>query len=192
MKKRTGIDYSQHEVITETHGEAVTMHHLKLPNTNMNSVRFINAYGILAVTGDFGNWIFCREFRPDKDGGVSDGYWIEKLFTASSQEPMEPDWDVIKAELNRLIDSGYKDYGFEEAQLDEMIEYAKDCLEALEENSERHYTSVAVDQLPDFADYDNIVFDNKPKVWLLAIFDAFDEICSRITPSTTSTPSTQE
>ena len=177
-KKRTDIDFSQHYVVTSK-TEDVTMHHIKLPDTRMHSVRFINAYGIMAVTGDFGNWIFCREFHPGPKEYISDGYWLEKLSIASCQKPMEPDWESTTKELKELIESGYEACGYEGDNLKEMKEYAQDCLNAIEDG-ERRYDVVSVDQLPSCADYEDIVNHTKPQFWLLAVFDAFEEICDKL------------
>ena len=40
---------------------------------------------LCVVTGDVGNWMFCREFHPSSKGHVSDYYWVEKLQMSSSQ-----------------------------------------------------------------------------------------------------------
>lgn len=73
-KNRTGIDFSKHElIIKET--DDVTIHWLKIPNSIKKNIKFTNIEGNLVVTGDFGNWIFCRNFIPSGDGYVSDG-WV--------------------------------------------------------------------------------------------------------------------
>src|SRR3989344_2189435 len=89
IENRTGVDFTKHELIV-TEQEGLLVHRLKHPEyTYMNSVTFINTNGIMAVTGDYGNWIFCREFHPNDKEGVSGGYWLEKLKIASSQEGQE-------------------------------------------------------------------------------------------------------
>ncbi len=177
-KQRTGIDFSKHELhIVQNDG--VLIHHLKKPNTNSDNIKYINAGGILAVTGDYGNWIFCREFHPSASGSVSDSYWREKLHILSTQESQEFDSDATEKELKSLINGGYKEYGFEEHRLEEMVEYAEGCLNNVND-SEEDYRYYAYKNLPSFSDYESIVLINKTKFWLLAVFDGFEEICNRI------------
>jgi hypothetical protein len=101
--KRTGINFSEHEVII-TEQEGLLVHYFKKPNTIMNSIKFINTNGILAVTGDFGNWIFCREFHPSADGYVSEGYWNEKLSINSEQTCSKFDSEETEKELQKMLD----------------------------------------------------------------------------------------
>ena len=70
--KRTEVDFSKH-VVEITKQEGLFVCYIRVPGTITNSVKFINTNDIMAVTGDFGNWIFCREFHPSATGGVSDG-----------------------------------------------------------------------------------------------------------------------
>ena len=111
--KRTEIDFSKHEVIVQKN-DLVSIYYLKKPNTVIDSIKYINCEGIMSVTGDYGNWIFCREFHPNERGGVSDGYWIEKLKIASSQEPLEFDKESTEKELLQRLE----DYKNEMIQLD--------------------------------------------------------------------------
>lgn len=101
--KRTGIDFSEHEVII-TEQEGLLVHYFKKPNTITHSIKFINTNNILAVTGDFGNWIFCREFHPSADGYVSEGYWNEKLTIKSEQTCSKFDSEETEKELQKMLD----------------------------------------------------------------------------------------
>lgn len=56
MAKRTNVDFSKHE-LTINKSDCTTVYYLKKPGTVVDSVRFINTNGILAVNGDYGNWI---------------------------------------------------------------------------------------------------------------------------------------
>lgn len=176
MKKRTHIDFTKHEVIvSET--ENATIHHLKLPNTMMNSIKYINVGGILAVTGDFGNWIFCREFHPNEKGGVSDGYWHEKLKILSTQEAMEFDGEATKeALLDKLKE--YKEENLEDAN-EEIIEYYEECINKCDEH-ELDYTYFAYREQPKGLDYEDVILLKDYKFWLKAVFDGFDEMCERL------------
>jgi len=103
LKKRTALDFSKHEIIVVKEN-GLLIHHLKIPKQWTNNIKFINTNNILAVTGDFGNWIFCREFHPSKDGYVSDGYWHEKLNIASTQDGKEIDWPALQKEIKTTLD----------------------------------------------------------------------------------------
>ncbi len=182
-KKRTQIDFSTHELkITKYEGMG-TIHHLKKQNTMVDSIKFMNVGGVLAVCGDYGNWIFCREFHPAEEGYVSDHYWMEKLRIASTQDGEEFDPEGTRKELERLIKTGYAEQGFEGEQLKDMIEYAEECLGSVDD-SEFAYRSTAYDNLPPEADFESIVFYKKTKYWLLAIFDGFEEVCRRVKKET--------
>ena len=172
--KRTQVDYSKHEVLV-TENEHILIHHLKKPGTGIESVKFINTQGILAVTGDFGNWIFCREFHPSEKSAVSDGYWCEKLQIASSQEPEEFGVEATKKEIIEKLKDRDSGYGKPER------EYLKGLYRQLEsENNEHWYITHAYENLPRDWDYESIPLVKRHKFWLKAIFDAFDEICSRM------------
>ena len=91
MDFRTKIDFSKHKYSVSRPDDNVAIYQLKIPGTRMHQFTFINACGILAVTGDYGNWIFCREFHPASKGFVSDYYWLEKLEAGSCQDGKEFD-----------------------------------------------------------------------------------------------------
>ena len=164
---RTITDFSKHqlEIIKEEH---VLIHNFHIPGTIANSIKFINTSGILAVTGDYGNWIFCREFHPSKDGRVSDNYWLEKLSIASSQNPYEFDSEKAQQEIKDLLEN--KDHDFSE---DEK-EWLQNLSNAADEG-EYEYISVVQDH-PSSFETEMIPRGKIVKYWLLVIFDAFEEI----------------
>lgn len=173
--KRTGIDFSKHELkITETEG--LLVHHLKKAGTSCDNIRFINTNGILAVTGDYGNWIFCREFHPAADAdGACDYYWTQKLKIASTQQPYEWDEEGTRRDLLKEI---------EELKADKKanargIKYYQDCLRNMC-GSKEQYTQFAYENLPDHWDYESIICRDRLKYWLQAVYDGFDEICRRM------------
>lgn len=177
-KNRTGIDFSEHELhITEQDG--LLIHHLKKPNTYYECIKFINTNGIMAVTGDFGNWIFCREFHPSSEGGVSDMYWLEKLKIASSQEGEEFDSEATRKEIEDGIDHILEEYGYEGDTLKEAKEYYEYLLNYVDE-SEWYYEANAYMDRPGFIDAEDVPNVKKTKIWLEIIFDGFDEICRRM------------
>ena len=128
--KRTDVDFSKH-VLTINKNENCIIYRFQLPNTKMHSVVFINAEGVMCVTGDFGNWIFNREFHPSAEGRVSDGYWLEKLSIASSQKYKDYDSDKTVNELNEYFNSlkkeDYTEYEYEEIK--EHFEYCTSSAE---------------------------------------------------------------
>lgn len=175
--KRTGIDFSKHEVLV-TQNEFVNIWHLKKPNSICDSIKFINTNGILAVTGDYGNWIFCREFHPDAKTGVSEVYWCEKLNISSCQDETEFDAEKTTKQLQELLDGGLVEQGYTGVRLEKMTHYIQQCLERIED--EFDYKCYAYREGPSFLDTESVICCKKSKYWLLAVFDGFDEICSRM------------
>ena len=168
--KRNKVDFSKHELkITEFDG--VKIHELKKPGTNVYLVRFINAGGVLAVTGDCYNWIFCREFHPSSEGAVSDSYWCEKLRIASTQDPYEFDQDATKAALEEAM----KD----EDCSDKAREYYESMIDKVDENKEI-YLYCAHENLPSCMDHESVIYRKRIDSCLEVVFDAFDEICERL------------
>lgn len=169
---RTGIDFSKYEVIVKK-SEEVTIHHLKKPNTYIGNIKFINTNGILAVTGDYGNWIFCREFHPSHDGMVSSGYWIEKLRNTSSQEPSEFDEEGTREDINELLDK-------EEDLTDQEKYYLNECLEKLGYDEFDYIYFAHRENCGRFQDQECVPHRKKIKYWLEAVFDGFEEMCKRM------------
>ena len=176
-KPRTSIDFSKHE-ITVTNSEGLVIHDLKLKNSYTNSIKFINTCGILAVTGDFGNWIFCREFHPSAKGYVSEGYWCEKLRYASTQECYDYDPEETEKEIKYRIEKGAEEYGYKDYQLNYYIEYLTESLDYIDD--ELAYTNFAYRECPSFIDSESVIHCKKIKIWLQIIFDGFDYICNEM------------
>ena len=170
-ERRTKIDWSKHEVI-KTEADGLLIHHLVRPDTIYESVKFINTQGIMAVTGDFGNWIFCREFHPSKDGSVSDGYWAQKLRIASTQESSDYDPDATEREIKQRL--------FDEEISPEEREYYNGLLDYVHENETMYLAEAHGSNLPHSLEHEDVPFCKTIKPWLAAVFDAFDEICSRM------------
>ena len=171
MKKRTDIDFSKHEVLVKS-CELGMIHHLHIPNTSYHNIRFINVGGVLSVTGDFGNWIFCREFHPSATEYVSDGYWEEKLRISSTQSDVDFDSEGTRHEIQELIDSG--DYSDEE-----QINSLREMKIAADVSTGGEYRDWVNENI-DFIDYEYIPYCTETKFWLKCIFDGFDEICNRL------------
>jgi hypothetical protein len=162
FRKKTRIDvYNQHNKI-------------KKPDTVCQSIKYINTNGVLAVIGDYGHWMFCREFHPSTEGNVSDGYWIEKC----EMEGLEYDTEGTQKELQSGINGGLEEYGYKEEKLEAMIEYYKECLRF--SDTEWEYVAYAHGNMPGFIDHEQVPHVKKTKPWLRCVFDGFDEICRRL------------
>lgn len=169
MKKRTSVDFSKHE-LTINSCECAVIHCLKIPGTITNSIKFINTSGILAVTGDFGDWIFCREFHPSSDGYVSDSYWTSKAKIGTCQDPYVFDYEFAKEEIKLLLEQH------------EFSDEEKEWLNDLSNEADQgEYSFIAkVMDHPSTFETEMIPDGKKFRQWLLIIFDGFEEICNRI------------
>lgn len=174
--KRTGIDFSEHELFVKQNQD-VLIHYLKKPNTYYDCIKYINCHGLLVVTGDYSNWMFCREFHPSEKDGVSDSYWHEKLRISSTQVATEFDSEATKQALQEKLDE-YKEEKGEDARED-VIEYYNECIEKADEH-ELDYTYFAYREQPNGYDYDDVILIKDYKYHLKVVFDGFDEICRRI------------
>jgi hypothetical protein len=170
--KRTGVEFEEHElkVISQ---EGALIYHLKKPDSIMDNIKFINTNNMLIVTGDYGNWMFDREFHPSADGYVSDYYWVEKLKRSSCQEPEEFDVEETEAEIKKLLE--------EEEDLDEAEkDYLEGCLNNVTD-SEFDYTRYAHrENVGRFQDHEDVPHCKKIKIQLQIVFDGFDEMCRRM------------
>lgn len=179
-RKLTDVDFSKHEVnikdIPEEFG--VTIHELKIPGSSIYRVTFINAEGICAVTGDVGNWIFCREFIPSADGYVSEGYWQQKLTIASHQQHSSYSPGLTEEQIREDLNGGLEEYGWEGDELKEMKEYLQECLHHVD--SEWDYRNFAYEEVPGFTGGDGVIWVEETNYQLKIVFDAFEEICNRI------------
>lgn len=174
--RRTTVDFSKH-IILETHLKSdnhnIDIWDMKLPESEYtNRVRFINSCGTMTVNGDFGNWVFTREFHPSNGGGVSGGYWDEKLEIGSVQKSKNfcsketiKDLQLFKENLSELENT------------EEMKDWIKELENSVEDEYE--YTHKAYRENPCDIDYEYIPFGETRHTWLNIIYDAFDELCSR-------------
>jgi len=181
MEKRTEMDFSKHIVIEKHLKEEnynLDVWDLKLPDSNYtNRIRFINSCGTLMVNGDFGNWVFCREFHPSADGYVSSMYWSEKLKIASEQTSAKYDSERTEEEIKKLIESGLEEYGYKGDELEKLKEEFTDLLQYVDDEIEykyQAYRNASID------DCELIPYCETRHVWLSIIYDAFDELCNRL------------
>lgn len=183
-EKLSREDFSKH-ILEIKQDSLTTVHSLKLENSSMYSVNFINVMDRLLVTGDFGNWVFCRKFIPSKDGYVSPYYWVEKLEILSTQQGYEFDVEGTRKQLEEEIEEYNDDHKYDKEneddddEDDETIEYLKRCIELTEE-PECYYDAYAYGEHPSDWDCESVVKVMKIKLRLNIIFDAFNEICRRL------------
>lgn len=174
----TEIDFSKHELF-ELKSDLITIHYLKKPDTICDSVKFINTEGILAVTGDYSNWIFCREFIPDAKNSTSFGYWKEKLKISSCQQVAKYDSTATEEEIKRLI--AESDDREEQEELEELLKHVDDELDYT-------YFAFRESKLSSRWDFESIPFVKTVDYHFYAILDAFDEICRRLKNNETVKP----
>lgn len=166
--KRSGIDFSNHMLYTWTEPCTKT-YDLKLPNTITNRITYICTNGITAVTGDYGNWIFCCEFHPSKDGKACEGYWAEKLQIGSTQDPMKFSETEAHGQIDALLADPNNEFSEEEKEwLEELRESSKDGEYAYIATAMEHPSSFPAEIIPTGKVYD---------IWFLTILDGFDEMC---------------
>ena len=179
LGRRTEFDFSNHELIIET-SDGLLVHTLKHKEySQLYRFNFINTNGIMVVTGDYGNWMFCREFHPSSDGMVSDYYWCEKLENSSTQKPFEFDSETTEKEIKIMLNGGLEEYGYEGDDLEIMREYYEELSDKVTEG-EFYYEAYAYGEMPYFMDTESVPSYKKIKHWLLCVFDAFEEVCRRI------------
>lgn len=174
---RTKIDFSLHKAEVIKH-DGILIHKFKVPGTYDNSLIFINSCGIMSVTGDFGNWVFCREFHPSPNiKNVDSGYWDEKLQIASQQKALAFDSEKTR----KLIDEFALEVLQEEGDA-ETIEEIENWIEELRNNvdDEFEYMYVAYRGNPDNIDYEDIPFGKKRHFWLDAVYDGFEALCQSL------------
>lgn len=182
-EKYTDWDFSEFthtvEEFKSDKGNSIRIDHLRKGDSNTGYVRFVNDDYGLSVFGDFGNWIFCRPFVPSAEGYVSVGYWNEKLKTHSTQEHGVYDPEETEKEIQELIDSGLEEYGYDGDELEKIKDWLTDLLDYVDDEYEYMYHAFRSHDCP-FDDMENVPFCKKGSYRLLIVFDAFNEICSRI------------
>ena len=182
-EKRTEVDFSKHihtrELFKNENGDEIIVDHFKVPCTIHGYIKLTNTDDCLLVTGDYGNWIFDRPFLPSSEGFVSDGYWFEKLRMSSEQRFNELDWDYIENEIEELINGGLEEQGYSGDELNTLKEWFGELLESTGDTLEYEYKAYRDYYIPDSIDYEIIPYSKKTPIWLLIIFDAFDEMCNR-------------
>lgn len=175
-KRRTGVDFSKHKLTVIQDGSFL-IHDLKVPDSPLFRVKFINGHGIMVVTGDYYRWSFCREFHPSPTGRVSDSYWVEKILIGSLMRDVNRfDSNYLSKEFDELLED-YKDECDPE-QYKELQEFVKECI--YNSDDEHSYVNYAYSHKPNFISYEYMPTGRVLHPQLNIIFDAFEEICQRL------------
>lgn len=175
MKRVTSVDFTKHKLNIIKYDDIV-IYEFKKPGTVINGLTFINAKGVMTVTGDFGNWVFCREFHPKNKDYVGRYYLDEKLEILSQQTTSKFDSEVT-LKLIKDFKKEFKDYHGrkmneeEKEWINDLIYYSDD---------EYEYTYYAYRKKPESIDYDEVPFGKKRHIWLDIVYDAFNEICDLV------------
>ncbi len=182
--KRTKIDFSKHkhriDIYKNEMNDEIRIDHFQINDSYMEYIQFINTKQVLTVTGDFGNWVFCRPFIPSEKGSVDDSYWLEKLQISSGQEFNKLDVKANQTQIEHLIKKDLEDYGYEDEELKEAKSWFKELLEKSDDELEYLHYAFKDYNIPRFLDRGLIPTYKEIPTRLLIIFDAFDEICKRI------------
>ncbi len=184
--KRTGLEFENHIYTEQTYstedGPHMNVCTLKKPDTGCDLVRFIVGHGITVATGDYGEWVFDREFTPSGKGGVSDGYWKEKLCkhdSGASGEEFDP--EGTREEIVEQLTPAWQEENLGREWTEEETEYLNECIDATQDGCTFAYEYVAYrNNVGWFEDGESVPFVTKTKTGLLYVFDAFDEMCRRL------------
>lgn len=183
MNKRTNTNFEKHKhriQIFKCEEEEIRVDHFQIEKSGCQYIKFINTSDSLTVTGDYGNWIFCRPFIPFPGSTVSEMYWIEKLQMYSIQSFTEYDWDAINKEIDDLIDHRLEDIGYEGKDIEELKEWFRELRE--ETDDEIAYLNKAFRDYyaPSCLDLEYIPTFKVMPIQLKIIFDAYEEISERM------------
>lgn len=170
------LDWSKHELLIEQEGD-ITIFKLKIPDTCMQQVNFVNILGRLLVTGDYGDWVFDRTFYPQPGATVSDSYWLEKLKISMRHTKFELDWEAIEEALEGFI---MKLEGEGVDITEEIEEWVDGMKRATADRFEPEFLMAAYGNIPGNMDADDVPCYREVPVWLDIVFEAFEEICRRM------------
>ena len=181
--KRTDMNWSNHVLEIIEIDDNTSIHDFGIPGRKMNRIKFINTCDRMMVTGDYGTWVFDREFHPSPEGSVRNGYWLEKLEDINTgQTGKEFDPEGTLAEIDEMMKECAEENGIDlddEWNDNETYQYLKTCKRSIEDG-EMCYLAHAYGNYPSNMDYECVPHIKKVKYHLLVIFDAFEEICRRL------------
>ena len=169
--------------IYECGDKKIRVDHFKRQDSIVGYVKFVNClcdYPNMTVTGDFGNWSFCRNFIPSPEATkISQGYWIEKASIHSSQDFNKLDMNMIQEDIYDLIDGGLVEWDLDEEDHKHTLDWFRSLLEYAYEDNDFEYRAKAFLDVyrPKCIDYDDIPLHTSIPPQLLCVFDAFELIC---------------
>lgn len=172
---RTNTDFSKH-VIGHLKTAEIEQFYFHKPGTRIESVCFTilntDQAANLVVTGDFGNWIFCRRFHPDTDAKVSEGYWCEKLRMYSNQHSHVFCGETAQNQIREMMADPDAEITAEE------WDWLSRLNEAAEEG-EWQYHATAM-EYPDTFEAENIPRGLRLDYSLEAVFDAWEAMANML------------
>lgn len=183
-EKFSTFDYAKEgfQVTTEIYGDGkVRIDRVHKPGTYYMAVTFINTKGVMAVTGDLGNYIFEREFHPAASNWVSCGYWLEKLSDYySGQKGVEYDPEATRLLIKSMLD-GTDDGVREQPLTEEEREYLEERLNDASGDDWAYEVEAHLNTVGRFnEDAELVPLCRKLKYRLGCIFDAFNFACDFI------------
>lgn len=175
---RTQTNFENHQ-LTIKELDGIIIYTFKKPDTIEQQLIFIIGYDVTTVTGDFGNWVFNREFTPALNGTVSDDYWDEKLQSASRQEIEHFDSDDTAEKIMEFCSTFEEKFGREmnEAEgewIEQLETYADDEVDYMYMFN-KHYPTETLN-----SEDTEILITFARSHCLKVIYDAFDVMCSRM------------
>lgn len=168
------MNWTNFELTVERHGDIVVYTFKQLDTINYQTV-WIVGKGVTTVTGDLGNWVFCKEFHPCKNQVVSRGYLDEKLEIYSVQESKVFDTEATLKAIQQFKDDFEDNYG-------EMNEEDEEWIEQLDNHvfDKIEYEEVAFRQKPGYIDYEDVPYGRIRQPRLELVYDAFEEMCKQV------------
>ncbi|WP_044213509.1 hypothetical protein [Flammeovirga sp. OC4] len=183
MEDKPKYDFSLHthtvDIFTNSKGEEIRIDTFQEEDYRMGLVKFKNDENGLTVTGDFGVWVFERNFIPCKGFKINKMYWSEKLIATSIREYCEYDPIQTCEAIEAIINNDLEDWGYEGEELENQKEFYEDLLNYVDDEIEYKYHAYR-SLFPFDVDHDGIPYFKKGSVKLDVIFDAFEEICRRM------------
>lgn len=186
LEKRTQQDWSQHvhtrEVFKNEKGDEIITDRLEKQGTLDEHIVFINDQSGLTVRGDFGNWVFNRNFMPNGGNkvGVSDAYWMEKLIIGSEQKFDRLDFEQIEKDFKEEVEEALPRYAHSPYQIEVIKEWEEEVLNIISDEDKLGYI-YKMHRKPSPVDWrpEDAPMAKKTPIWLSIVFDGFEEICRR-------------
>ena len=170
MIKRTNIDFTNFS-LTINECEYLTY---VLKNDVGSIIKFITDDSHLYVVGDYGNWIFNRNFIPVNGGSVLDYYWVRLLRERSTQNPFIFSKHKTCITIDAMIVNIEVNYPNDSQKKIDLIKYFKNSKEYVD--NEQEYLWFVSEHKPNWY-LNDIIVEYDYMYDILVVFDAFEEIC---------------